>query len=182
MSEQEEVLVRCEDCPYDAYPCLWRVAPVPVTVPYHVEGAPGPSPLGTGDIDTMQARISIRMLDTSMTPSCTSPKLHPGAAMTDLRVWKQCWYGFLIGGRGGWRSRISLKTLKSRRQRAVGHPPADSLQVKGQFQNQRSCSQIVTMMQAAEPGHRYNTGTYARILLGDSASRRFLRQRRVPHP
>ena len=26
----------------------WRVAPIP-TVPNHAEGAPGPSPLGTGD-------------------------------------------------------------------------------------------------------------------------------------
>lgn len=86
---------------------------------------------------------------------CASPKLHPDIAMTDLRVWRQCWYGFSVGGRGGWRSRISLKTLKSRRQRARGHtPPADSLQVKGQFQNQRSCRQIVTMMQASEPGLR----------------------------
>jgi hypothetical protein len=28
---------------------LWRVAPIPVTVPNHDEGATGPSPLGTGE-------------------------------------------------------------------------------------------------------------------------------------
>jgi hypothetical protein len=30
-------------------PSSWRVAPIPVTVPNHAEGAPGPSLLGTGD-------------------------------------------------------------------------------------------------------------------------------------
>ena len=38
------------------------------SVPNHDEGAPGPSPLGTGGIDTMQAQTSIRMPDTFMTP------------------------------------------------------------------------------------------------------------------
>ena len=35
------------------------------------EGAPGPSLLGTGDIDTMQAMASIRIPDSSMTPLLT---------------------------------------------------------------------------------------------------------------
>src|SRR5580698_1968843 len=38
----------------------WRVAPVPMIVPSHAEGAPGPSLLGTGDVDTMQAQTSTR--------------------------------------------------------------------------------------------------------------------------
>jgi len=30
---------------------FWRVAPVPTTLPsHHDEGAPGPSPLGTGEV------------------------------------------------------------------------------------------------------------------------------------
>ena len=37
-------------------------------IPPHAEGAPGPSLLGTGDIDTMQAMASIRIPDSSMTP------------------------------------------------------------------------------------------------------------------
>ena len=44
-----------------------RVAPVSMIAPNHVEGAPGPSLLGTGDIDTMQVQTSIRMLDTCTT-------------------------------------------------------------------------------------------------------------------
>jgi RHS repeat-associated protein len=40
----------------------------PVTIPNHAEGAPGPSLLGTGDIDTMQAMPSVRGSDTPMTP------------------------------------------------------------------------------------------------------------------
>ena len=45
-----------------------RVAPVPMIVPNHAEGATGPSLLGSGDIDTMQAQASIRVPDTSMMP------------------------------------------------------------------------------------------------------------------
>ncbi len=40
-------------------------------VPSHAEGAPGTSPLGTGDIDTMQALISTRTPDTLMTLPAT---------------------------------------------------------------------------------------------------------------
>jgi len=43
------------------------VALVSVTVSNHDEGAPGPSLLGTGDIDTMQARSSTRLPDTTTT-------------------------------------------------------------------------------------------------------------------
>jgi len=42
-----------------ASPASGRMAPVPMIVPDHAEGASGSSPLGTGDIDTMQARTSI---------------------------------------------------------------------------------------------------------------------------
>ena len=35
---------------------MWRVAPVPVTVSYQVEGTLGPSPLGTGDTSTLILR------------------------------------------------------------------------------------------------------------------------------
>ena len=43
-----------------------------MTIPSHAEGAPGPSLLGTGDIDTMQAPTSTRTPDTTMTlpPTC----------------------------------------------------------------------------------------------------------------
>jgi hypothetical protein len=41
-----------------------RVAPISMTIPNHCEGAP--SPLGTGDIDTMHALASIRVTDSPM--------------------------------------------------------------------------------------------------------------------
>jgi hypothetical protein len=40
-----------------------RVAPVPMIVPNHSEGAPGPLLLGTGDIDAMQALALSRTSD-----------------------------------------------------------------------------------------------------------------------
>jgi len=51
----------------------WRVAPVSAIFPNQDEGAPGPSLLGTGDIDTMQASTSTGTPDTSTTLSlaCT---------------------------------------------------------------------------------------------------------------
>jgi hypothetical protein len=67
---------------------LRRVAPVPVTVSYQVEGAPGPSLLGTGDIDTMQAQTSIRLPDTPMTPplACLLRAVSPHPSISTGRV------------------------------------------------------------------------------------------------
>ena len=45
----------------------WRVAPVSAVFPNPDEGAPGPSLLGTGDSDTMQAMTTTRVPDTSTT-------------------------------------------------------------------------------------------------------------------
>ena len=47
------------------------MAPVSMIIPNYTEGAPGPSLLGTGDIDTMQAQTSIRLPDIPMTPPLT---------------------------------------------------------------------------------------------------------------
>jgi hypothetical protein len=53
--------------------CYRRVTPVPMIVPSHAEGAPGPSLLGTGDVDTMQSQTSTRL---------------PGAPCLDFQTWE----------------------------------------------------------------------------------------------
>ena len=47
--------------------------PVPMILPNHAAGAPGPSLLGTGGIDTMQMLASTRTLNTSTTPPPVCP-------------------------------------------------------------------------------------------------------------
>ena len=90
----------------------WRVAPVPMIFPNHTEGAPGPSHLGTGHIDTMRVPATIQLPESQALVIASTYRAHRLVDTHTAEVSLECHFVLMhppvcteiraTGGRGVW--------------------------------------------------------------------------------